>query len=249
VSKLAILNLKAQLDSLIKLQEIDTQIYALHSEKSAKPAQIKELENIFESKKSHMAELEKQALDLAKQKKDKELELASKEEAAVKLQGQLYSLKTNKEYQTMLQQIQDAKADASVIEDKILEILEESDKLKAVVEQEKLKIKEEEKLFLLDKSKIETRLKEIDDRLSQLEATRKQAVVDIEAKILSQYERILTSRDGLAIVTVNDNSCGGCNMFVPPQVINLIKMYERIITCETCNRMLYIDEANGQESS
>jgi len=67
----------------------------------------------------------------------------------------------------------------------------------------------------------------------------------IDRKILTQYERILNNRDGLAIVSVKGNSCQGCNMFVPAQVINLIKMYERIITCEVCNRMLYIkDERN-----
>jgi hypothetical protein len=235
-------NLKSQLGSLIKLQAIDTQIYGLRSEKAAKPVEIKALEDSFEIKKAYMAELDKKSLDLTKKKKDKELELASKEAASVKLQGQLYSLKTNKEYQVMLQQIQDAKADVSVIEDNILEVLDEMDKLKSKVDEERLKIKEEEKLFISEKGKIEARIKEIDDRLSQLDTNRKQAVVDIDPKILSQYERILTSRDGLAIVTVKDNSCGGCNMFVPPQVINLIKMYGRIITCETCNRMLYINE-------
>jgi uncharacterized protein len=60
--------------------------------------------------------------------------------------------------------------------------------------------------------------------------------------MLKEYERILLSREGLAIVTVKDNSCGGCHMLVPPQVINLIKMYEHIITCEVCNRILYIKE-------
>lgn len=235
-------NLKTQLAGLIKLQEIDSEIYRLRSEKSSKPAEIKALEDIFQSKKAQMMELEKRSLDLQKQKKEREIELASKEESTVKLQGQLYSLKTNKEYQTMLQQIQDSKADASVIEDKILELLEESDRLKSSLEQEKVRIKEEERVFIAQKSQIDNKIKEIDDRLGQLDAQRKQAVVDIDSKILLQYERILVSRDGLAIVTVKGNSCGGCNMFVPPQVINLIKMYERIITCETCNRMLYIDE-------
>jgi len=237
-------NLRAQLSSLIKLQEIDTEIYRLSFEKSSKPVEVKALEDSFESKKAYMAELEKKSLDFAKQKKDKELELGSKEESTLKLQGQLYSLKTNKEYQTMLQQIQDSKADSSIIEDRILEILEEMDKLKVRVDEERLKIKDEERLFLSEKNKVEIRIKEIEERLSQLEAQRKLAVVNIEPKILSQYERILASRDGLAIVTVKGNSCGGCNMFVPPQVINLIKMYERIITCETCNRMLYINEAD-----
>jgi len=241
---LPVSNLKAQLASLIKLQELDTQIFKLRLEKSLKPAEIKVLEDSFEAKKAHLAQLEKDSLDLAKQKKERELELGAKEEATVKLQGQLYSLKTNKEYQTMLQQIQDSKADASVIEDKILELLVETDKIKVKVEEEKSRIKEQEKVFLSEKAKIELRVKEIEGNLSQLDAQRKQALVAIEPKILSQYERILASRDGLAIVTVKGNSCGGCNMFVPPQVINLIKMYERIITCETCNRMLYINEAD-----
>ena len=164
-------------------------------------------------------------LDLQKQRKDKELELAIKEEAAKKLQAQLYSLKTNKEYQAMLQQIQDAKADASVIEDKILQLFDQADRLKIETEREKARLKEDEKTFSEQKRRVEDRVKEIDDRLAQLDSQRKQAMPDIDPKVLSQYERILKSRDGLAIVTVKDNSCQGCNMFVPPQVINLINIY------------------------
>jgi len=235
-------DLKSQLSSLIKLQAIDSEAYVLNLEKAKKPDEIKTLEELFEAKKADLKELEEKSLDLQKQKKEKELELAAKESATVKLQGQLYSLKTNKEYQTMLGQIEDSKADASLIEDKILELLEQVDGVKAEVEKEKLKLKEDEKLFLADKAKVDLRVKEIDDRLSQLDSLRKQAIPGIDPKILAQYDRILSSRDGLAIVTVKGNSCGGCNMFVPPQVINLIKMYERIVTCEMCNRMLYIEE-------
>lgn len=235
-------NLKTQLGSLVKLQTVDSEIYALRLEKSAKPEEIKVMEAAFEAQKAQLAELDKQALDLQKQRKDKELELASKEEGIKKLQGQLYSLKTNKEYQTMLQQIQDAKADTSVIEDKVLELFDKADGVKNAAEKEKQKLKDEEKVFFSGKKKIDDRVKEIDDRLAQLEAQRKQSLQDVDPKILIQYERILANRDGLAIVTVKGNSCGGCNMFVPPQVINLIKMYEHIITCEMCNRMLYIDE-------
>jgi hypothetical protein len=134
----------------------------------------------------------------------------------------------------------DSKADASVTEDKILELFEQADKAKGEIEQEKSRLKEEETVFNEHKNSVEERVKQIDQRLAQLEAQRKQILPGIEPKILKQYERILNNRDGLAIVSVKDNSCKGCNMFVPPQVINLIKMYERIITCEICNRILYI---------
>jgi predicted nucleic acid-binding Zn-ribbon protein len=227
---------------LVQLQAIDTEIYDLRYEKESKPKEIEGLKAAFEAKKQHLADLEKASLDLQKERKDKELELASKEESMKKLQTQLYQLKTNKEYQAMLQQIKDAKADASVIEDKILELFDQLDNAKKDIDKEKQRLLEEEKIFNEEKKKIEDRIKEIDDRLAQLDGQRRQAMPNIDQKILQQYERILLSRDGLAIVGVKNDSCLGCNMFVPPQVINLIKMYERIITCEICNRILYIGD-------
>jgi predicted nucleic acid-binding Zn-ribbon protein len=141
----------------------------------------------------------------------------------------------------MMQQIQDAKADASVIEDQILGLFEQADKIRNDSSQEKQRLQEEEKAAEGQKKNIRDRIKEIDERIAQLEAQRKQITPALDKKILTQYERILLNRDGLAIVSVKDNSCGGCNMFVPPQVINLIRMYECIITCEVCNRILYIE--------
>lgn len=234
------IDLKTELCNLVKLQELDSEIYALGNEKSAKPLEIKAIEAAFEAKKQDLAVLEKKSLEIQKLRKEKELELATNAEAVKKLQGQLYSLKTNKEFQTMQQQIADTKADGSVIEEKILISFEESDQVKALIEQENIKLKDSEKIFQEQKKSVELRLKEIDGRLSQLETQRKAVIPGIDPKMLIEYERILHSRAGLAIVTVKDNSCGGCHMLVPPQVINLIKMYEHIITCEVCNRILYI---------
>lgn len=236
------IDLKKQIIDLVKLQELDSEIYALENEKAAKPQEIAGLLASFEAKKQVLAELEKKSLEVQKQRKEKELELAANAEAVKKLQGQLYSLKTNKEFQLMQQQIADNKADGSVIEEKILICFEESDKIKLRIEEENSRLKDEEKIFSEQKKKAQDRLKEIDERLSQLDAQRKRVIPDIDPKMLHEYERILRSRDGLAIVTVKDNSCGGCHMLLPPQVINLIKMYEHVITCEVCNRILYITE-------
>ncbi len=236
------INLKAQLANLVHLQEVDSQIYALNQEKQAKPQEIKAIEEQFQAKKQNLAALEKSSLDLQKQKKDGEGELAAKEESAKKLQGQLFQLKTNKEYQTMLQQITDSKADGSVIEEKILEIMVKLDKLKVNIEAEKKKLQEEEEFFNGEKAKVQMRIKEIDEKNAQLDGQRKQIIPGIDKNIISQYERVLASRNGLAITTAKNNSCQGCNMYVPPQVINLIKMYEKIITCEMCNRILYIED-------
>ncbi len=235
-------DLKAQLNNLIQTQALDSEIYSLEREKQAKPEEIKALESLFESKKQQLSALEKTGLDFQKQKKDEELNLAAKDENIKKLQGQLFQLKTNKEYQVMLQQINDSKADSSVIEDKILRIMVQMDKNKADIDKEKQELQEQEKIFNAEKKKVQERINEIDGRLCQLNAQKKQIIPNIDPKIFTQYERILSNRDGLAIVTVKNNSCQGCNMFVPPQVINLVKMYEHIVVCEMCNRILYIDD-------
>lgn len=235
-------NLKAQLDGLVKLQTVDSEIYALNNEKAIKPSEIKAIEESFELKKQNLVNLQGKSLEIVKQRKEKELELATNAEAVKKLQGQLYSLKTNKEFQTMQQQIADTKADGSVIEEAILLSYDESDKIKLQIDQENLKLKEEEKIFLGQKNKVNERIKEIDSRLSQLDSLRKQTIPGINEKLLNEYEKILHSRAGLAIAEVKDNSCGGCHMHLPPQVINLIKMYDKIITCEVCNRILCLKE-------
>jgi predicted nucleic acid-binding Zn-ribbon protein len=236
------LGLKEQIGKLLALQAVDSQIYALKEEKEAKPQEIKSLDELFAQKKEDLKLSEKKLQDLLSQRKAKELELASKEESAKKLQAQLYQLKTNKEYSTMLKEIEGVKADASLLEDEILVVFENIDKEKVNIEKEKEPFSKEEEKYKQEKNNTQTRLKEIEERLNQLEAQRKSVALGIERRILSQYERILNNREGLAIVRVHNNACQGCNMSLPPQVINMIKMYERIISCELCQRILYLEE-------
>ncbi len=233
-------DLKSQLKVLLQLQNVDSQIYALNEEKNNLPKEIEAFKAAFEDKKKRLAELEKVALENQKAKKDAESELAAKEEVAKKFQGQLYSLKTNKEYNTMQQQIQDAKADASRVEDTILLVMEKIEESRKDIDAEKKKLGEDEKIFNEQKKKAEARLKEIEDKLAVMGAQRKALLPGIENKILSHYDRILHNREGLAIVEVKNSTCMGCNMFVPAQVENLIKMYEKINTCGVCSRILFI---------
>ena len=99
------------------MQERDSKIYALLKEKEELPAEISRLQNIFEDKKAALKSLEEKEKALAVKRKEEELELAIKEENIRKLNTQLASLKTNKEYQAMLGQIAGLKTDASLLEE------------------------------------------------------------------------------------------------------------------------------------
>jgi uncharacterized protein len=239
---LAEVSIREQIKRLVDLQAIDAQIYRLKKEKGEQPQLIAELEKRFEEKKVNLKALEDKLKALMVKRKERELALAAKEEDIKKAQTQMYQLKTNKEYQAKLKEIEGFGADKSVLEEEILKVFEELDSLKALTEKENSLLKEEEVVFLAEKKRIEERIKEVVSELATLENKRKQIVPEADKKILASYERILKNREGLALVAVKDYACQGCFINVPPQVINEIKMHDRLVICESCARILYIED-------
>jgi predicted nucleic acid-binding Zn-ribbon protein len=239
---LAEVSIREQVKKIVELQAVDSEIYALKKENEEKPRVIQELQRQFEDKKANLNALEEKLKQLQVKRKAKELELQSKEEEIKKAGNALFAIKTNKEYQAKLKEIEGSKADKSVLEEDILKIFDEADGLKAQVDKENVFLKGEEEKFNQEKKLVDERLKEIEQTLSQLDLKRKQIVPEIDKKILAKYERILVNREGLAMVAVKNDSCQGCFMNVPAQVINEIKTHEKLIICEVCARILYLEE-------
>ncbi len=236
------INVKEEVQKLIKLQEVDKDIFSLSKEKAGQPQILEVLTKDFDAKKANLAALEENKKKLQLKQKEKEGELGSKEENIKKSNSQLGQLKTNKEYQAKLAEIESLKADKSIYEEEILKLMVETDAVKTQIDEEKKRLQEEEKKFNEGKNKISSRTKEIDGLLKDLEGKRRMIASSIDKKFLASYEHILHGKEGLAMVKVKDDSCQGCFMHVPPQVINEIKMHERLITCEICARILYLEE-------
>ena len=228
-----------QIKILAELQKIDSEIYALKKELEAHPDVQKKAEQDFEQKKRilKMAEDEQRTLQL--KQKTMEVDLASKEEKIKKLQAQLYSLKTNKEYQTMEFEIKALKADNSLLEEEILKFFDSIEAAKIKTQKEKELLSGEEKRYKEDLAVLQKRAEEIKAEIQVHEERRKAFVPSIDPKILPQYERLLKNREGLAIAPIRNNSCGGCNIGLPPQIVNEARMQEKFLTCESCARMLY----------
>lgn len=240
------INLKEEIKKLVRLQAIDTELYNLNKENNEKPKILEALTNEFEQKRQILKEYEEKSKSLLLKRKDKEGELAVKEEKIKQLQTKLYALKTNKEYTAMLLEINGATMDKSLLEEDILKSFDEQDNSKKELEKQQILINEEEKKFNGQKQKILSRIKEIEVQIKDLESKRAVAEKEVDAKILAQYSRIIKGKESLALVKVENDSCQGCYMNVPPQVINEIKMNDKIVFCEMCARMLYIpDESTG----
>ena len=228
-----------QIKILIELQKIDSEIYHLKKELKAHPALTQKIESDYEKKKVHLKVAEDELKSTQLRQKQKEGDLASKEEKIKKLQSQLYQLKTNKEYSSMDLEIKGLKADASVLEEEILNLLDVVDQAKSKCGKEKELLAVEEKKSKETLDKLSQRASEIQAEISIREEKRKAYTPNVEKKLISQYERILKGREGLALVPVRNNSCGGCHIELPPQIVNEIQLQEKMIICESCARILY----------
>jgi len=234
--------MKEEIRKLVSLQDLDKKIYDLNKEKAQQPALLNDIQVEFEAKKARFKALEEARQKIQIKQKEKEIELGTKEDGIKKTQGQLGQLKTNKEYNAKLSEIESLKADKSIIEEEILRSMDEIDTLKKDLDAEKKALEADELTFNEKKNVTLSRGKEIDSTLKNLDGKRTILAGSVDKKILGSYEHILHGKEGVALVKVENTSCGGCFMSVPHQVINEIKMHERLINCDMCSRILYLEE-------
>lgn len=235
-------HLKDQIRKLVELQVIDEEIFALKREARQKPAQVEELKAEFEAKKITLKGLDEKFKAVQLLQKERELDLKIKEEAIAKADASLGLLKTNKEYQARLIEIENLKADKSIVEEKILLGFDDLDAARKAMDIEKAAVAKAEQEFNARKKQVEDELAVIGDRLKVKESQRTRIAPEVRPDYLKRYERILNSKDGLGIVKVMDQSCGGCYMHLTQQVLNELKKFEDIITCDSCARILYLAE-------
>jgi predicted nucleic acid-binding Zn-ribbon protein len=142
----------------------------------------------------------------------------------------------------MLSEIEGVKADNSLIEEDIIKLMDEIELARKKILEEKEAFKIEEANAQKNKDEINLEAKEIEVELLRLNENRNSITPGIEKQVISRYEKILKNKDGLAIAHIKDNSCNGCHMNLPPQVISDVKLREDIIVCGNCLRILYIED-------
>jgi|CXWL01.1.fsa_nt_gi predicted nucleic acid-binding Zn-ribbon protein len=235
-------SIKEQIKKLVELQKSDVDIYAFKRDLEDKPARIDELKEKFEQKKAHLKELENKLKGVQVDQKNFELDLKQKEDLIIKADQSLGLLKTNKEYQARLYEIENFKADQSIIEEKLLLLFDDVEDVRKKVDQEKILVAQEEKKYLDEKKSVDDEMAVLKDRISVLESQRLRLIPGVHPDYLRRYERILQNKEGIAIVPIKNHACGGCFMNVTQQLVNEIRMHEQIVSCDMCARMLYLEE-------
>ncbi len=231
-----------QLEVLLRFQELDSEIYRLNREKRLKPVILGQSLKILEVERRRLEDAEKDLRNFQVKRKTKEMDLEAKEGIIKKYQVQLYQVKSNKEYTSLQHEIGGLKADNSLLEEEILRLMEEGDQKKDQIEEIEKKVDQLTQAYQQEEMRVQKEMEVLEGQISELVQRRQALMPEIDPKLLSRYDRILVGKEGLGLVPIDEASCLGCHMQLPPQVINEVRLREKIITCENCSRILYSRE-------
>lgn len=235
------------LQLLIDLQGVESQIQRLEKEEAKIPLQINELQSISDARQHEYKTKVQSVQGIEKEKRKKEGELESQESSLAKLKNQLLSVKTNREYQALLHEIENIQKDVSQLEEDILLLIEESESIARGVKEANIELKKSEERFIEQKKEKEHELTLFHQQKKGLESRKEAIQKEIPDELLKKYDRIKRNRNGVGVAAVKDASCQGCFMNLMPQLFQEIKQNDQIYCCPNCQRIVYYDAGTAQE--
>lgn len=235
--------MKEQIKVLVKLQHIDTETVRIKSALNNVSKKLedldfslKEIEQTIKDKESVLNELKKQYREY---ESDVKIYLSKNK----KSQEKLRSVKTNKEYQSLLKEIEDIKSKNSLIEDKMIECLDRMDETEEIIAKNKDEYVQFADRIKNEKQNIEHEAGIDKKKLDELDMDRQNVSTVIDAQLLKKYLVIKEqNKGGLAVVPVKDAVCHGCNVNLPPQLYNELFRYDSLKLCPNCQRIIYLKE-------
>lgn len=229
----------AALQALIALQRIDSAADAARKRQTELPAletaaaeRLAQAEAAVDAAKARLAEnhTRRRALEKDVAGVDARLSRFNDHKAAVK---------TNQEYTALLHEIETAKAEKDAVEEKILVLMEEADRVAAEIKSADTALTDARRDVETTRTALAAESKAIDAELTRLADERTGETRAIDAPLLARYEQLLRGRKGVAVAAMTGETCSACFVRLRPHVAQQIRRNDEIHQCESCQRILY----------
>jgi uncharacterized protein len=239
--------MNTDLTRLIRLQQLETAADEARRRIADHPARIQALDARLQGARDGLADIKARLAAAGDKRRAEEKEVAGVQTRLAKYKDQLLEVKTNREYTAMLHEIETAQNDIRTREDRILEIMMESDDLNAGVKKSEGELKAAEKEIAAERSVLDTEMVGLQAEIDRTTAEREKLVTDIDRHVLAIFETTAKGRKGVAVAEAKDGLCTICHVRLRPQVFNEVRKNESIIQCDSCRRILYF--AGNTEAS
>ena len=249
--KMQELTVEEKLQNLYELQRIDTEIDKIKTLRGELPLEVQDLEDEIAGLETRIENLKAELSELDKTTSTRKQEIKKAEEAIKKYSEQLDNVRNNREYDALSKEIEFQKLEIELQEKRIREATKAKAEKDALMEESKKRYEDKVSDLEAKKNELNDIINETHKDEESLQTKSEQLADTIDDRLLTAYRRIRSNaRNGLAVVTVDRDACGGCFNKIPPQRQLDIRSRKKIIVCEYCGRILidkYICDYDGSQ--
>jgi|694.fasta_scaffold11265_5 predicted nucleic acid-binding Zn-ribbon protein len=227
--------------ALLILQDRDRRLLAIAKDLEKIPQEEARAKSKLAGDEAAVKKAHDELMEAGLKVKKAELDAQTRRTTITRLKMQQFETRKNDEFQAIKHEITRYEAELDAFETKELEAMEE-------VDQFRIKFNQAEAALAITKGLVNEDLARISERKARDEAERKELVeertklaVGISDEILPLYERLMRSKDGLALAPLNEGKCGGCHMKLIASTVINVQSEQQITRCEDCGRILYVE--------
>jgi len=231
-----------EVTQLVELQAVDTQLQDLNEILGDLPKKVDKLRQDEESVINAVDKGNNRLKEIELALNKAEHHMAEIKQKIDKLKDQLSLVTSNKQYDALTQEIEYLKQAMNDAELEDLELEEEKETLQNDLQEKEENLESLSEDLRIRRDRLENLIAESANKKSELEKEREEKSIHIDPSVLGRYVRIRDARDGLAVLTIDRNSCSGCGFVVPPQTVSVIRKKTLLYNCDVCSRFLYFDK-------
>lgn len=227
-----------KLGALMRLQQIDSQLDEIRRVRGDLPEEVRDLEDEIAGYEVRVQKFDEEIQALNDNIAARKQAIKDSESLIRKYEDQQSNVRNNREYDAITKEIELQRLEIQISEKKIKESYYQIEQKNNEIAGTKQKLEERSKDLASKNGELQVIVSESEEDERQLMAEREEALKAIEDRLLTAYSRIrMNVRNGLAVVTVKRDACGGCFNTVPPQRQSDIASHKKIIVCEHCGRI------------
>ena len=233
------ITVERKLIELYTLQQIDSKIDKIRIIRGELPLEVQDLEDEIAGMETRIAKFNEELEKFAKDIVDYKNKIKEATALIKKYEEQQNNVRNNREYESLTKEIEYQSLDIQLCEKRINDFTKKSEMLKISLGETNARLEERKGDLELKKSELSSIVEETEKEEQELMARSQESEQLIEERLLTAYKRIRkNARNGLAVVKIERDACGGCYNKIPPQHQLDIRMHKKIIVCEYCGRIL-----------
>lgn len=241
------LSVEDKLKTLFRLQLIDSKVDEIETLRGELPVEVKDLEDELEGLQTRINKINEDIKDLEDEIGERKNSIKEAEALVHKYQEQQNNVKNSREYDALTKEIELQGLEMQLAEKKIKESRYAIESKKELLAESEATIETKKKDLEVKKEELDKIIKETSKEEDKLKKLSDEAKKDIEERLIKAYDRIRNNyKNGMAVVTIERNSCGGCFNKIPPQRQAEIALRKKVIVCEHCGRIL-VDSAMNED--